>query len=318
MKHKVIICFFGVVSRSIKFTYKNLNDKLINIVKQNYDVDIYIFNNNVKNEIIDGIQQNNDDVELLQRTFIEEKTQCDIDNEINNQITSKNIICEMRHDYDKNTIINAIRQMYSEHQVGLFLEKYINDYKCAIVCGPDYYLLNNVNLEDIKNSINNDTIVYTTRVNDAQGYTNGFYIGSLKPIIKILKRYSILEQLLPTDKDYEYLLKKSFEINKINRIITDTLFVKIRSNKHIARQGIMLDNKYTNIINNIINNINNINNNSPLRKISDESNELIIDFNTDQQKQLSRNDLNQNLNQNFNIDMNDLKKKLMYELQRNI
>ena len=78
------------------------------------------------------------------------------------------------------------------------------------------------------------------------------------------------------------------------------------------------NNSNENNINNIINNINNINNNSPLRKISDESNELIIDFNTDQQKQLSRNDLNQNLNQNFNIDMNDLKKKLMYELQRNI
>ena len=56
MKHNVIICLFGVVSRSIKFTYKNLNDKLINIVKQNYDVDIYIFNNNVKNEIVDGIK----------------------------------------------------------------------------------------------------------------------------------------------------------------------------------------------------------------------------------------------------------------------
>lgn len=251
MRDRVIICFFGVVSRSIKFTYKNLDDKLINIVKQNYDVDIYIFNNNVKNEIVDGIQQNNIDVELLQRTFIEENTQYDIDNEINNQITSKNIICEMRHDYDKNTIINAIRQMYSEYRVGLFLEKYINEYKCAIVCGPDYYLLNNVNLEDIKNSINNETIVYTTRVNDAQGYTNGFYIGSLKPMIKILKRYSILEQLLPTNKDYEYLLKKSFEINKINRMITDTLFVKIRSNKNIARQGIMNENKYTNIINNI-------------------------------------------------------------------
>ena len=70
-------------------------------------------------------------------------------------------------------------------------------------------------------------------------------------MIKILKRYSILEQLLPTNKDYEYLLKKSFEINKINRMITDTLFVKIRSNKNIARQGIMNENKYTNIINNI-------------------------------------------------------------------
>ena len=77
-----------------------------------------------------------------------------------------------------------------------------------------------------------------------------------------------------------------------------------------------------NNINNIINNINNINNNnnnnSPIRKFSDESNELIIDFNTDPQKQQSRSNINQNFNQNLDIDMNDLKKKLMYELQRNI
>jgi hypothetical protein len=60
-----------------------------------------------------------------------------------------------------------------------------------------------------------------------------------------VKRYSILEQLLPIDNDYEYLLQKSFEIYKIQRMITDVLFLKIRSNKHIARQGIMLDPRFT-------------------------------------------------------------------------
>ena len=251
MREKVIICFFGVVSRSIKYTYKILEEKLINVVKENYDVDIYIFNNNVENTYVDGIQQNNNDVELLQRTFFEEKTQTIIDNDIKNEITSKNIICKMRNDYHEITIRNSIRQMYLENQVGVFLKKHINDYKCAIVCGADYYLLNNVNIEDIKNSINNDSIIYTTGVNDGQGYTNGFYIGSLKPMIKILQRYSILEQLLPTDKDYEYLLKKSLDINKINRMVTDTIFVKIRSNKVIARQGIMQNERFKNIINNI-------------------------------------------------------------------
>jgi len=56
----------------------------------------------------------------------------------------------------------------------------------------------------------------------------------VKPMVKILQRYSILHQLLPTDKDYEYLLKNSFEIYKIDRKITDMLFEKIRSNKTVT------------------------------------------------------------------------------------
>ena len=254
MRDKVIICFFGVVSRSIQFTHQNLKKKLINIVKQYYDVDIYIFNNNVENEYVDGIRQNNNDVNILQRTFFEEKRQSMIDVDIYNNIISKNIVCKMPY-YEPSgfTIMNVLRQMYSEHQVGLFLEKNINNYKCAIVCGPDFYLFNNINLEDITNSINNDSVVYTTNVNDAYGYTNGFYIGSLKPMIQILQRYSILDQLLPTDKDYEYLLKRSFEINKINRIITDTRFGKIRSNTNMlvfpnskyTMQNIMTELKYS-------------------------------------------------------------------------
>jgi len=179
MRDNVIICFIGVVSRSIKYTHKNLEQKLINVVKKQYDVDIYIFNNNVENKYIDGIQQNNNDVSLLQRTFFEEKPQSVIDKDIHNEITSNNIVCKMRYDYSIQLIQNSIRQMYSEHQVGTFLEKNMNNYKCAIVCGPDFYLFNNVNLKHIQNSINNDEFVYTTIVNDAQGYTNGFYIGAL-------------------------------------------------------------------------------------------------------------------------------------------
>ena len=238
MTNKVIICFFGVVSRSIQYTHKNLKEKLIDIVKRQYDVDVYVFNNNVENNIVDGIRQNNNVVGLLERTFFEEKLQSYMDKEIQHYIKSKNISCIMRNDYTESDIKNSIRQMYSENQVGLFLEKNINNYETAIVCGPDYYLLNPINLEDVTNSVTN-SVVYTTAVNDGEGYTNGLYIGSLPPLIKILKRYSVLEKLLPTDKDYEYLLKRSFEMNKINRLVTNTLFLKIRSNKIVSFQGIM-------------------------------------------------------------------------------
>ena len=117
------------------------------------------------------------------------------------------------------------------------------------------------------------------------------------------------------------MLNNTFLDQQINKEL-DINIINNTNLNYLNDNNLNENNSNENNINNIINNINNINNNSPLRKISDESNELIIDFNTDTQKQLSRNDLNQNfnqnLNQNFNIDMNDLKKKLMYELQRNI
>ena len=244
-KKKIIICFFGTCSRSIKYTHKNLKDKLINIVKKEYEVDIYIFNNNVEGEKIDDVIQNNHDVKLLQSDFYQEETQSYIDEFIKNNFNlyeSKKMGFQKR--YNRIQKINAIRQMYSEEKIGNFLNKNKDNYGCAIVCGPDYYLLDNINLEHINNSINNYNSIYTTNVNDAGGYTNGIYIGSLYPLIKILKRFSILEKLLPTDKDYEYLLKKTFDMYNIKRLITDTKFIKIRSNKHIARQGSMKSKNY--------------------------------------------------------------------------
>lgn len=258
MKDKIVICFFGVIARSLRYTHFNLKNNLIEICKRCYDVDIYIFNNNIENTPIDGEKVNNNDKKLLDADFIEEEKQVDIDLKIKKLVSEKNIICRMRRDYTPTWIINSIRQMYSEEKVGDFLEKNKDKYKCAIVCGPDYFLLNQIKIIDIQDSIKNKNCVYTTRVNDAQGYTNGFYIGAPEPIIKITKRFSILDKLLPTDKDYEYLLKKTFEMKNVERKITETLFFKIRSSKEVARQGIMQHPYFTNIFTKVTNIIKNI------------------------------------------------------------
>ena len=48
MREKVILCFFGTISRSIKYTYNNHIENIINVINKMYDVDIYVFNNNVE------------------------------------------------------------------------------------------------------------------------------------------------------------------------------------------------------------------------------------------------------------------------------
>ena len=80
----------------------------------------------------------------------------------------------------------------------------------SVVCGPDYYLLNEISLDDVRKSVIQENTIYTTTVNDGQGYTNGFYIGNLNSLINVLKRYEIITDLLPSQYDYEYLLKQSF------------------------------------------------------------------------------------------------------------
>lgn len=255
-KKKVIICFFGVVSRSIKYTYKSLKQNIIDVLKKDYDCDIYVFNNYIDNAKVDNVSVDNTDVHLLNADFFEQIKQSIIDREIKEYIKSKDITLKFLKQYHKqNQVDNALRQMYSEEKVGDFLEKHINDYDCAVICGPDYYLLNKINVQHIADSINNKSTVYATNVNDAHGYTNGLYFGSLNPLIKILKRYSLLEILLPTNKDYEYLLKKVFDHYEIDRSVTDTKFIKIRSNKKVARQGEMRSTRYDKIINKISKNL---------------------------------------------------------------
>ena len=248
MKKKIIVCFFGVISRSIRYTHKSIERNLIDVLKKNnYDVDIYVFNNNVENCRVDGCCVNNNDYKLLNPTFFEEKSQKQIDTIIDTEITTKNINCDSKFyrriipspNSANKTIRNCLRQLYCEEQVGNFIEKNKDKYDAAVVCGPDYYLLKPLDLNDVNKSISCDNIIYTTDINDGLGYTNGFYLGSLDPMIKILKRFSIMDILLPADYDYEYLLKKTFELNKIDRNITSMQFVKIRNNKKIQPQGKM-------------------------------------------------------------------------------
>jgi len=122
--------------------------------------------------------------------------------------------------------------MYSEYRIGLFLEKNVNNYDIAMVCGPDFYIANKININEIENACINNNF-YTTLANEAQGYTNGFYFGKPNILIEPLKRIKYIQKFMPAHKDYEYILRQSIEDNKIVRNVTSLFFFKIRANKTI-------------------------------------------------------------------------------------
>ena len=234
-KDKVVVCLFGVIPRSIKYTWESINKNIIEPLKREYDVDIYIFNLNVENTKVDGVVLNQKDIEIIPYDYKEEELQTSIEHEM--RTLHKKY--KFRYPYIY-TSLNCFRQMYSEYRVGKFLEKSSNKYKGALVCGPDYNIYNSLNMAQFKDSLKSNNSIYGSNQNDATGYTNGFYFGKINPLCKILKRYDNFTEF-EEGKDYEFLVKEQFKKYNLKRNVSDIIFFKIRANKVIHWQ---LDRNY--------------------------------------------------------------------------
>ncbi len=226
----IIVCFFGVIPRSIKFTKKCIYGRILNPLCKNFKVEIYIFNIDVKDEKVDGRRINRTDIVKLNFDFLEQKCQADIDEIIKDKLKP------MSYGGNENkSTINSYRTMYSELMVGEFLEKNSEKYDLAIISSSDFFFHNTISIEKINECFDEDNVVYTTNVHDSQdGYTDGFYVGKPKNIIKIMSRYREIEKyhLLETD-NYERILKRSFILNDIERKIFPISFCKIRANRDV-------------------------------------------------------------------------------------
>tara|TARA_B110000444_G_C18622468_1_gene492844 strand:- start:49 stop:360 length:312 start_codon:yes stop_codon:yes gene_type:complete len=83
IKDEIIVCFSGVMNRSIHLTYDNITKQILEPISLKYNYDIYVFNNNIENDIIDGVQISNNNLKCFKNiTFFEEETQTVIDNNI--------------------------------------------------------------------------------------------------------------------------------------------------------------------------------------------------------------------------------------------
>lgn len=231
---RAVVCLFGVIPRSIKYTFKSIQNNVIDVLKDKYEVDIYVFNLNIQNKIVDNVTVQQNDKDIIPYNIYEEFCQDELDDKLILLKQMVNLCFNKNSDYDTDEKINnALRQMYSEYRVGLFLQNNINNYDVAIVCGPDYYIANKINMNDVENAILNHSF-YTTCMNDAGGYTNGFYIGTPNVLVNPLRRIETLH-LLPQDRtyDYEFILKKALMDYHISREITKIVFFKVRANKTV-------------------------------------------------------------------------------------
>ena len=240
-----------------------------------FEVDIYGFGMELgSSDLLDGVAVDQSSINLVPYSAYESMHQADVDRIIDarcantracsiflrvNQTLCQEAIHEReetlcrhaRHEREVSSR-NALRQLYSERRVGIFLQARVGrEYAAAIVASPDYHLAFAIDeLQLLSASLMRDT-VYTTEVNPGGrgGTTNGFYFGAPLALSRILRRYEYLEDIeayllrtgkqrsLTYDLSYEQVLGHAFTWANVTQASTPLVFFKIRADGMPDWQG---------------------------------------------------------------------------------
>ncbi len=230
--HKIALCIFGVIPRSIKYVYPNMKENLINPLLKNFKVDIYVFNINVGKNLVDNTALNQEDCKIIEFDIFEEKKQVEIDKEVKKDYKGMDKIIS-DEGLDSRVVINSMRCMYGEWSVSEFLSKHRKKYVGALITSSDFWFLHKFKTHELFGSLFEKNTIYTSGIADSCGYTDGFMFGSIEPMIAVLSRYKYLKLFLPTKTNFEGILKLAFEKKKIRRKISKIAFFKVRANKNI-------------------------------------------------------------------------------------
>lgn len=232
---KVLVCLYGVLARSIKYTIHGFNKNVFEPLKKHgLDYDILVVNNNVENTLVDDTLLNNDDYKLIHgiTTYIEL-------NQV--KITNKHIIKDYPHPKmfmpgaPTPTALNGLRQLFIEYNVSQNLDP--NKYsKCITLCG-DFYFNTSIPINTLLQSKHNQVYVsslYTV------GIPDGLYFGCTHGVKMLLNHYPYLHNMRkikkPRMKNYEAIIRLSGIYNKVNVTKIFFEFVKIRARKSLNRR----------------------------------------------------------------------------------
>ena len=237
---RVVLCIFGVVPRAIRVTWPAINARIVQVLRdQSMLVNVTVFTNDVGEQLVDGCRTEQADVHLVPYSVLEIHPQAEADIVINESCTPTLDICPMctvtRLPLEQRR--NAHRQMYMEAVVGRFLNRSNSSFDVAVVIGGDYYPLHNVSASDVLEAATRPHTMFISRTSPSGGFTNGFYIGHLHAVSRVMSRADIYFQdtLFRTRRGYEAHLAAAFAHSGIKEKYTDFLFAKVRASGMFAK-----------------------------------------------------------------------------------
>ena len=196
-KYKIAVIIHGYAPRSFKYTYKSIQENIINKLND-YKVDVYHYSLISRNNKINSSRKeefnitiNNNDINLLKCNKIETEYQEDLN-------LYNNITCTEYK--NKNMNLNFMRSLNSELE-------------CI-----KRFPLNNYDVDKLLNSI--DSIIY------------GFYIAPPNILYKICKRYKNFPNwcFKNKNKNAEQFLKAIVNLHNISNKESNMYYLKIRAN----------------------------------------------------------------------------------------
>ena len=221
-----LVVFYGVLGRGIRHSYNSHKRHILDVLKKkNIQYDVLVVNNNIGDEIIDGVQIDNDDYKIIEYDKYIELKQVDIDNVVKMTYPDYNdfFINDKCYVYEY-IRKNVMRQSYIEHIVSQNLDECYD--KVIVVCS-DFKLSHDLPLDNI---LNNDSVVVSHLYPFRGGFTDGLYMGSTKSVKLVLNHFPLFYEFLKKGKlAYEWIISRSFEHHNVSASVKKIFFKKLRA-----------------------------------------------------------------------------------------
>ena len=255
-KKKALLAVFGVASRSTRHTWPQVKKMIITPLQADYDVDLYVFNNQLDNvATLDGypVQKSGRDLfDGVDSVTYHEMFQSQIDIELAQKYPRNTLLpglyrswfaqlrSQKRQDEFHRTAHNAMRQFYAEQTVSDYLSQTTSQYDLVVAITADLYPLLALDMDQIHAYLRQDERVilmapYADKVKYNKALpeiTNGFYIGSQTIVAKamsMLKSASFSNIDSQIDYCYENVLGLTIRHHRLSPIVADLHFVKMRN-----------------------------------------------------------------------------------------
>lgn len=220
---KLLIIFYGCLSRSLHTTFNNHKDKILSPL-QEIDHDLCYINNQVN--FIDGMEVTSFDRKQIKYDYFLDFDQSFVDSKIlelypfYKKLFRKPPLHPI--DYVERHGLNPFRNSFLETQVSEFILSKKKLYSHCLVSCADNWFEKSISLD-----WNFHDHVIVSDQNPADGYTNGFYFGELQSVANLINTFYNLS--LNAKKDFEYLLKCNANHHNISIVEKNYRFLKIRA-----------------------------------------------------------------------------------------
>lgn len=239
---KVLLAYFGTLERSIDYTAKSHWKHVIKpLVDHGYSVDIAAFHLVPDSMVVNGESvAHKDFFDYVMPDFYASEQQSAVDERVRAYKTEhcKDERCGFKH--AQATVANAFRQMYSERQLACMLANLSDSYQFGVVLGPDFYLLNHLDITAIERALESDesaVVVSDYYQEHQQAVSDGYYIAKPENLVKMLSMWDSFQILNSKSENliYEEFVSKYSKSQNLKPVRMPLAYTKIRNNNGYDR-----------------------------------------------------------------------------------